>query len=610
MQEQTGLFAGKEGFDIRVGKHTQLNGAVIASEAAPDKSRLSTETIGHKDLHNEAEYQIRGGSIRLSSGGSPMELLGNMAAVPGLAIPVAEQSSNTTKAALAEGNIEIRGDKQSGQNSLSGLSRDTAHAHQPLERIFDLKKIQERQELAQLIGEVGFRAAGDLSSKMGWAEDSPQRIALHALIGGLQAEAVGGNAASGAAAAGGAVWLNTKVENYLLENTQLSAAQRQAIQQWTAAATGAVVGGISGGSGTTALAGGAIGRDGEVFNRQLHPDETRILNQLQKNKSPEEQHRLKAAACALVQCAEGIPKTDPYYQKLHRLQAEGASYTKEQARLKSTQSDLFEYSWWDKTNDLRIRNDHGITKTKGAVNAVGGAATAVSSGVGGVGLCTTGVGCAAGAGIAALGVTAGYQQSKYGANQLLGTYQSDWGSQVVASFGTPTASTSPLAADAANVAVWGAETLITRKLGSVGGAKVVEPKAGNGTAPIKITISEYYNHHLNMVDDIKDQLTAKGFIVSEKEISFGSACGVGRCRPDIPYKTADGRIVEIIEVKTGGADLSIRQSEIFPQIQNGNAIPRGEVAIKFGLKAGVPLKYQGYPNGIPIREIRFLGASK
>ncbi|MFD1246011.1 hypothetical protein [Paralysiella testudinis] len=73
------------------------------------------------------------------------------------------------------------------------------------------------------------------------------------MIGGLQAEAVGGNAASGAAAAGGAVWLNTKVENYLLENTQLSATQRQVIQQWTAAATGVVVGGISGGSGTTAI---------------------------------------------------------------------------------------------------------------------------------------------------------------------------------------------------------------------------------------------------------------------------------------------------------------------------------------------------------------------
>ncbi len=29
VQEQTGLFAGKGGFDVRVGEHTQLNGAVM-----------------------------------------------------------------------------------------------------------------------------------------------------------------------------------------------------------------------------------------------------------------------------------------------------------------------------------------------------------------------------------------------------------------------------------------------------------------------------------------------------------------------------------------------------------------------------------------------------
>ena len=61
--------------------------------------------------------------------------------------------------------------------------------------------------------------------------------------------------------------------------------------------------------------------------------------------------------------------------------------------------------------------------------------------------------------------------------------------------------------------------------------------------------------------------------------------------------------MRIIEVKTGDADLSIRQSEIFPQINSGDAIPRGQVADDFGLDPGIPLRDQGYPNGIPI-EIR------
>ncbi len=31
VQEQTGLFAGKGGYEVKVGEHTQLDGAVIAS---------------------------------------------------------------------------------------------------------------------------------------------------------------------------------------------------------------------------------------------------------------------------------------------------------------------------------------------------------------------------------------------------------------------------------------------------------------------------------------------------------------------------------------------------------------------------------------------------
>jgi len=76
--------------------------------------------------------------------------------------------------------------------------------------------------------------------------------------------------------------------------------------------------------------------------------------------------------------------------------------------------------------------------------------------------------------------------------------------------------------------------------------------------------------------------------------------------PDIVYKTPDGKW-GIIEVKTGNADLSIRQSEIFPQISSGDSIPVGKVAKQFGFDAGIPLKKQGYPNGIPIDIKRFPG---
>ncbi|WP_167362841.1 hypothetical protein, partial [Pseudomonas cuatrocienegasensis] len=138
-------------------------------------------------------------------------------------------------------------------------------------------------------------------------------------------------------------------------------------------------------------------------------------------------------------------------------------------------------------------------------------------------------------------------------------------------------------------------------------SKISVPKV-EGAAP-KVTIRDHYDHHLNMVDDIKDQLSAQGYRVSNKEISFGSSCGVGRCRPDIVAEAPDGSI-RIIEVKTGSADLSIRQSEIFPQIRDGNSIPRGKVARDFGLIPGKPLREQGYPNGIPVETMNFPGAKK
>ncbi len=114
-------------------------------------------------------------------------------------------------------------------------------------------------------------------------------------------------------------------------------------------------------------------------------------------------------------------------------------------------------------------------------------------------------------------------------------------------------------------------------------------------------------HHDAKVTEYKSELEARGYTVSDKEASFGYDCGrEGRCRPDIIGRGPDGKIL-LFEVKTGNADLSIRQSEICPQIRNSDAIPRGQVAEDFGLIPGIPLKEQDYPNGIPIEVVQFEG---
>ena len=98
---------------------------------------------------------------------------------------------------------------------------------------------------------------------------------------------------------------------------------------------------------------------------------------------------------------------------------------------------------------------------------------------------------------------------------------------------------------------------------------------GGAKGGARLTIRDQYIYHDRIRSDVIEQLEAEGYTVSRKEVSFGSSCGPGRCRPDIIYETPDGKM-RIVEIKTGNADLSIRQSEIFPQIENGDSIPRGD----------------------------------
>ncbi|ERE06449.1 two-partner secretion domain-containing protein [Pseudogulbenkiania ferrooxidans] len=269
--DQTGLYAGKGGFDVKVGGHTQLNGAVIASGADPAKNSLATNTLGYSNLENAAEYSSFNGSVNFSMGGDGMGGAPKSPTVmPGMGLPQQDSKSSTTRSAVAQGNIVVKQDQQTGQDSAAGLSRDTASAGGQLERIFDAKKLAEQQEFSRVLGEVGFHVVGDLSEKMGWKDGSPEKMALHGLMGALQAKAGGGNVLAGMTAAAANEWVGTQVADYLQSHTDLDENQRKAVQQWSAVATGTMVGGLSGGNGIAAMSGGAVALDGEKYNRQLH----------------------------------------------------------------------------------------------------------------------------------------------------------------------------------------------------------------------------------------------------------------------------------------------------------------------------------------------------
>ncbi|WP_324723283.1 hemagglutinin repeat-containing protein [Lelliottia sp. JS-SCA-14] len=279
--EQSGLFAGNKGFDITVGKHTQLDGAVIASTATADKNSLDTGTLGWRDIDNDASYSSKtkgiGGLVPIIGTGSKGD------------------ASGTTNAAIADGTISVR-DKENQQQDVTELSRDTDNANGHIDKIFDKEKVQEQQELAALFGQMANQAAGDIGSAMGWAADSKEKAAIHGIIGALQAGLGGGNALAGGVAGLSSEAFSSMVNDYLGSHTSLGSSEKSAIVQWAAALSGAAIGGVIGGT-NGAQSGAAASLDSVRYNYLNHQEAERkkqVESQLQKGDlSSEERQSLQ-----------------------------------------------------------------------------------------------------------------------------------------------------------------------------------------------------------------------------------------------------------------------------------------------------------------------------
>ncbi|PYC11604.1 hemagglutinin [Pseudomonas jessenii] len=139
--DQSGLFAGKGGYDITVGKNTTLQGAVIASEASPEKNQLSTDRLFVSDIKNTSEISAQSAGLSVSYGGKSGSSVGG--SVP---LSLSDGDHSSTRSAVSEGTITVR--NAAGANDLIGLNRDTASANQSLDKP-DEKAIQERIDLIQ-----------------------------------------------------------------------------------------------------------------------------------------------------------------------------------------------------------------------------------------------------------------------------------------------------------------------------------------------------------------------------------------------------------------------------------------------------------------------------
>ncbi|EJB3067515.1 hemagglutinin repeat-containing protein, partial [Escherichia coli] len=260
VQEQTGIFAGRGGFDVTTGQHTQLNGAVIASTATADKNRLDTGTLGFSDTENRADFKTEHQSAGLSTGGSVAgNFLGNMANNLLVGANHEGHADSTTQSAVSAGNITIR-DTHSQKQDVADLNRDAAHANQTLSPIFDREKEQQRLQQAQLIGEIGNQVA-DIARTEGQIAGEKAKRDPAAL-----------NQARAELEAAGKPYTEQDVAQRAYNNGMAASGfgtggkYQQAIQAATAA-----VQGLAGGNLSAALAGGAAPYIAEII-KQTTPD--------------------------------------------------------------------------------------------------------------------------------------------------------------------------------------------------------------------------------------------------------------------------------------------------------------------------------------------------
>jgi len=286
--DQSGIYAGKEGFDINVGENTDLKGGIISSAAEAEKNKISTGTLTFEDIQNKADYKANGIGAKVNKNNNAD--YNEKGITPSIGMPASGEAESTTKVAISEGVIEIR-DKDKQKQDIEKLNRDTANSLNRLGEIFDKTKVEERQELANLFGELAYNEIHKLAERNNWQEGCAEKNALHALVGGIMSELTGNGFLAGASAS----TVNEMVQKKLSEQFEGEPDKHQ----WASAIIGGVVSQLVAGKAQAGASTAASGTKNNklldwVFNREelktaLEYEREERLSDLQEDKDVWEQ---------------------------------------------------------------------------------------------------------------------------------------------------------------------------------------------------------------------------------------------------------------------------------------------------------------------------------
>ena len=203
VSEQSGLFAGDDGFDVQVGGHTRLTGGIITSgQSAEDegKNRFQTATLTHSDIQNYSRYEgesfglganvaVSGKTLGQSAQNKPQDKhLTSVADKNGASSSVGygsdgDSKNSTTRSGINTRNIHItdeagqlartgRTAKETEARIHTGIDTETADQHSGrLKNSFDkdavAKEINLQREVTQEFGKNAAQATAAVSDKLG-----------------------------------------------------------------------------------------------------------------------------------------------------------------------------------------------------------------------------------------------------------------------------------------------------------------------------------------------------------------------------------------------------------------------------------------------------------
>lgn len=247
--EQAGIYAGDQGYDVDVNKDTQLKGAVIASTADANCNHLTTGTLHLEDIQNKAAYDVKNTGVAYNHYASDQERnqhFNETGLTPDILPGATKDAHSVTRSAISQGTIQVT----QGAMDVTKINRDTAHALQTLDHIFDKQKVEERQELARL-----FAKNADELLHYYDRDGKFDKALAHGLVAEITSQLAGNKAGSGFAAGMTNELLMNKIKEW--------AGNDPAKAQWISAALGATV---NAATGKNIQTGGATAQYGTKWN--------------------------------------------------------------------------------------------------------------------------------------------------------------------------------------------------------------------------------------------------------------------------------------------------------------------------------------------------------